>query len=163
MKKHASVIAAAVIIVLACFFLVQSFYVKQETTSPLGPGFWPKLLCIGIIILGVVDLTTELKRLDKRKDSEEKPTERGLLNWIKNHPDWSSWLLMLVYAISMKYLGFVLASIIYSFLQIYLFTFAVKRNYLLYALISICFPIAVYFVFINLFNLLLPTGFLGFM
>ena len=47
------------------------------------------------------------------------------------------------------------------FLQILLYTTTQKRNYVLYILVSIAIPSAVYFLFRNYFFLMLPKGILG--
>ena len=61
----------------------------------------------------------------------------------------------------MPLLGFMLSSILYMFAQMLLFVPAVyrtKRNVILFAGLSVAVPIAVYYLFVNVFYLLLPAG-----
>ena len=69
--------------------------------------------------------------------------------------------MMMAYVIGISLFGFLLPSIVYMFLQILLYTTAQKRNFVLYVIVSIVIPCAIYFLFRNYFFLMLPKGILG--
>ena len=75
--------------------------------------------------------------------------------------DWVSGILILVYVIAIYYIGFLIPSIIYMFLQILLYTTTKKRNWILYTILSLAIPAIIYFGFRNYFHLMLPAGILG--
>lgn len=67
----------------------------------------------------------------------------------------------MLYVVLIPLLGFTLSSILYMFAQMMLFVPAVyrtKRNIILFAALSIVVPVAVYYLFVNVFYLLLPAG-----
>ena len=156
--------AAVVVLAFAAFLFIASFFVKTSTVTTLGPEFFPRLISSVIFLLGLLNLRTAIRdyRFLKEHDKlvsagEKRPWKEVLLDNL----DWVSGALMLAYVVAIYYLGFLLPSIVYMFLQILLYTTNQKRNYVLYIVLSIVIPCAVYVLFRNYFHLMLPRGILG--
>lgn len=156
--------AAIVVLCAAVFLFVSSFFVKTSTVTTLGPEFMPRLISVVIFLLGLLNLktaTNDLRFLKQHGKLEPAGESHTLKQIFYDNLDWVSGALMMVYVICISLFGFLLPSIVYMFLQILLYTTAQKRNYVVYILLSIVIPCAVYFLFRNYFFLMLPKGILG--
>ena len=84
---------------------------------------------------------------------------RAITMKLKN---WAATLVLLfLYILLLDKLGFVVSSVLYMFIQMCLFVpaeFRSKKNYILFAVISLVLPVAVNLLFVNAFSLILPTG-----
>lgn len=164
LNNYKNIGAALVVLLIAVFLFVSSFFVKTSTVTTLGPEFMPRLISIVIFLLGLMNLRTAVRDfqfLKKNGKLEPAPPPRTPKEIFLNNLDWVSGALMMVYVISISIFGFLLPSIVYMFLQILLYTTTQKRNYGLYLIFSIVIPCAVYFLFRNYFFLMLPKGILG--
>ena len=164
LNNYKNVGAAIVVLLLAAFLFIASFFVETSTVTTLGPEFMPRLISVVIFLLGLLNLNTAIRDFKFLKDHghlepyEGKKTFKQLFY---DNLDWVSGVLMLVYVFSIGSLGFLVPSIVYMFLQILLYTTMGKRNYLVAILSSVLIPCAVYFLFRNYFFLMLPKGILG--
>lgn len=165
LKNYKNIIAGVVILVFAVVLFVASFYVDGAKPESVGTDFMPRLVAIGLFLLGIANLVSEinkfrfLKAHDRlEKKSETKKTWKEIFY---DNLDWVSGGLMLLYVWSIMSLGFLIPSVIYMFLQILLYTTTKKRNYILYIAVSVLIPVAIYLLFRNYFHLMLPKGILG--
>ena len=163
-RNYKNIGAAIVVLCYALFLFIESFYVQSSTVTTLGPEFMPRVTAIAIFLLGLLNLRSAIAdyRFLKKNDALELVgPKRSFREFFLDNLDWASGVLMMLYVIGIYYLGYLLPSIIYFFLQILLYTTNTKRNFILYILVSIAVPCAVYFLFRNYFHLLLPKGILG--
>ncbi|MFI8480109.1 tripartite tricarboxylate transporter TctB family protein [Pseudomonas sp. NPDC078700] len=70
-------------------------------------------------------------------------------------------LLMAGYLALLEPLGYLFASMLYGFLQILVLTKDAKRNYMMFAVLAVCSAAAFYYLFVQLFEISLPSGVLG--
>ena len=132
--------------------------------STLGPDFMPKVVSVGVFLLGCIYLIQSVRKYVQnpssgRDKNTKKKKSRGEL--FESNLDWVSAVLIMLYVLSMGKLGFVLSSILYLFSQMYLLSFREKRNHVVISLIAIFTPILIYYVFTRFFYLMLPRGPLG--
>lgn len=163
-KNYKNIGAAIVVLCFAVALFIASFYVESSTVTTLGPEFMPRVVAITIFLLGLLNLRTAIndyRFLKKNGKLEPKGPKKSFREIFLDNLDWASGILMMVYVIAIYHFGFLLPSIIYMFLQILLYTTNTKRNFVLYIIVSIVIPCAVYFLFRNYFHLLLPKGILG--
>ena len=156
--------AAIVVLLIAVFLFIASFFVETSTVTTLGPEFMPRLIAVIIFLLGLLNLNTAIRDFKFLKKNGKLIPYEGAKTWKEkfyDNLDWVSGGLMLVYVFSIGTFGFLLPSIIYMFLQILLYTTMNKRNYVLYIVVSIVIPSTIYFLFRNYFFLMLPQGILG--
>ena len=65
------------------------------------------------------------------------------------------------YVLLMKPVGFIITSAVYLFLQMLILCPKEKRNSILFAVISVVCAVAIYYIFRNGLNVMLPAGILG--
>ena len=146
LNNYKNVGAAIVVLLLAAFLFIASFFVETSTVTTLGPEFMPRLISVVIFLLGLLNLNTAIRDFKFLKDHGQLEPYEGKKTFKQLFYD---------------NLGFLLPSIVYMFLQILLYTTMGKRNYLVAILSSVLIPCAVYFLFRNYFFLMLPKGILG--
>ncbi|MGE4283317.1 MAG: tripartite tricarboxylate transporter TctB family protein [Clostridia bacterium] len=148
------------------FFLVYGLSMfgmasKIENTgiTSLGAGFVPTLVSVVIVILSIIVIAGAVVSLKIEKKSGEQETKKPSVD-VKGVI--ATIVLLAAYAILLKPVGFIIASIIYMFLQMYLLAPQItKKKLILYAVISIVTPFIVNYIFIKFFTLMLPSGILG--
>jgi len=159
------IIGSAFFAVFAVVLFILSFFVDTRTQTGVGPDFFPKIVAGLLFALSLMDLYTGIKnyRYQKANGQLLPPNEakKSFKEWCLDNLDWVSGVLILVYVIGIYFLGFLLPSIVYMFLQILLYTTTKKRNRWIAVIVSIVVPAAVYFLFRNYFHLMLPAGILG--
>ncbi len=69
--------------------------------------------------------------------------------------------LIAVYAVCMKSVGFIISTFVYMMLQMMVLKEG-KKNWVLMIGASLIMSIGIYFIFVNLFDILLPAGVLDF-
>lgn len=151
-KNLASNIVNLVLLLMGVGLFISAQGIETGAAMAQGGDFMPKL-CSGIwMVLGILLFLFGLR---------EKPAEGGGQVSLKGFG--ATLALLLVYVLLLKPVGFVITSIVYLFLQMCLFVPAEKRtkkNYILFAVISVVMPFAVNWLFVNVFALILPAGIL---
>jgi len=157
--------AAIFIVFFGIMLFISSFFIQRRTSTGLGPDFFPRLIAIVIVLLGGIELVNAVKGYKfLEKNGKLIPIEarkKSLKDLFYDNLDWVSGALIVVYVIGIYYLGFLLPSVIYMFVQILLYTTNKKRNYILYSALSIIIPAVIYYTFRSYFHLMLPVGILG--
>ena len=152
-KNLASNIVNLVVLIMGVALFISAQGIETGAAMAQGGDFMPKL-CAGIwVALGILLFLFGLR---------EKPEEGGKSQVsIKGFA--ATMVLLFVYILLLKPVGFVITSIVYLFLQMCLFVPAEKRtkkSYILFAVISVVVPFAVNWLFVNVFALILPAGIL---
>lgn len=163
-KNYKNLGAAIFVLVFAVALFIASFFVESSTVTTLGPEFMPRLTAVLIFLLGLLNLRSAIRDflfLKRNGKLEPAGPKRSMKEIFLDNLDWVSGALMMAYVICISLFGFLLPSIVYMFLQVLLYTTAQKRNYILYIIVSIVVPCAIYFLFRNYFFLMLPKGVLG--
>ena len=109
----------------------------------------------GMLLLSVIELTKSFGLLGKI--AIDKITVKVKKNYLCVT---LSLVLSLCYVLSLPSLGFVIASALYLFLQMWLFAPKNDRRMFLLLAISITVSVAIYFIFRVMLNLMLPNGIL---
>lgn len=128
---------------------------KIEVGAAMGQGgdFMPKLCSTIWLIIAILLFVFGLRAPDTGK-GEASVSVKGFVITL---------LLLFAYVLLLKPIGFVITSIVYMFIQMMLFVPAElrsKKNYIIFAIVSVVLPIAVNLLFVNVFSLILPTGIL---
>lgn len=164
MKKY-PIIEPIIVILIGVGVIISSFFIKVVVTSiSIGPDFMPRLLGIFMVILGIC-LVPEAVKKQKAVAAEAAPTGEkvrtpfSFKQFYEKNLHMFAWLLMLLYGLSMKPLGFLFSSIIYLFVGMVMLTGKKKkRNWWAIVLISLIVPTVIYIVFRQKFYLMLPVG-----
>lgn len=151
-KKARETLISNAFMLVGIFIYLQANNIEPLMKNELGSGYFPKVVALAIIILSLLNLLLSL-----RKEHEEKVKEKGdLLGGL------STIVLIGIYSILYQKVGFLIGTSVYLFIQILILSPKEKRNILVFATISILFPIFVYYVFTRLINMPLPKGLFGF-
>lgn len=72
MEKKKSIILSVLFVLFGCFcyYLATKFLVTKDP-GRLGPDFWPKMLCILIIVFSVADIVITLMKKETRNSTEK--------------------------------------------------------------------------------------------
>ncbi|MFV0441428.1 MAG: tripartite tricarboxylate transporter TctB family protein [Lachnospirales bacterium] len=138
-----------VLIIIGVALFVSSQSIETGATMSKGGDFMPKL-CTGIwVVLSLLLFISEYK---KKEELDSITSLKSLL---------LTAMLLFLYIGLLKIFGFVIMSMIYLFIQIFLFlpdNKKSKKQYVIIGAISIISPILVNWLFVNVFSLILPTG-----
>lgn len=132
----------------------------KDVPGQVGPEVFPQVIGVVIAILSfalILMALSEIKQ-DQALGIQEEIKKDSLF-------DLKSVLLtmalLVIYVFLIPSLGFVIAGILYLFLQmIVMSNKPTPKQFVLYAVISIILPFVVYSIFVNVFNLMLPAGLL---
>lgn len=154
-NKQRDILCSAIFLVFGIGMFYLSFGIKHRITSDVGSGYVPKFIAICIIAAAGAKLILSLK--DKSTSSGKKEaSEFDLPGGI------GTVALMLMYMMALEPVGFILSSAVYLFLQILLMSNKDNRKPVLFAVISIVLPVAVYALFNYVIKMPLPKGVFGF-
>ena len=115
------------------------------------------LMSIAIIIEGYrkVKSGTEGDPVKEGQEESEDPEKE-----VSYRPVILSFILMAVYVAVMPIVGFLITTIVYMFLQMMILSSKPERRWLLFAVISVVATSIIYYMFRNVFYIMLPTGLL---
>lgn len=123
--------------------------VQTGSAMAQGGDFMPKLLTTIWMILSVLLFLTGIR--EPQKDSGSVNVKKLI----------ATMALLFLYLFLLKPVGFMIASILYTFIQMLLFVpreDKSKKSYLIFAVVAVVIPIAVNLIFANVFSLILPEG-----
>ena len=172
-KIRQDIIMALVVLAVAVFLIIITTKITGRLrTEEVGPRFTPFLVAIGMASLSFMQLVLSLVKLRKERKKEKEATD--LLNKEKPLEKKSGfsyflfdkyghlfvWVVMLVCSLAMTQIGFILSAIIIMFVTMYTMCPDGQHNFIAFVVTSIGVPIIVYFVFVRIFFLMLPVGYL---
>ena len=135
-------------IVLVIFSIIGFVYAKATSTPStvgLASNTYPQFLFICLAICGVVLVATSLSK--DMENAEIKTNWRALLPVVG---------VLLVYVLIFDHVHFIASSIIFTGLEMYLFG---EKRWKVIALVSIIAPVTIYFLFTQVFSIMLPSSF----
>ena len=156
MSKRTELLTAFVFAIIGVYMVFSSQSMTAKIANDIGPGFVPKLVGIGFILLSISKVLFTLNAKAKTV-KKSKPENRVML--IKGL---ATIALFSVYVVTFKYLGFILTSILYLFFEILILKWEGQKflsNLKTTVLVSVLVPTAIYFFFTVVLDLMLPSGF----
>ena len=132
---------------------------KPGKSGDYGPGFLPIVIgCLTIFLSGALLFTTwwgMRKKMTEQKTTEIFPPHYKSIIF--------SIILMIAYMAALQPLGFVISSSVYCVLQMIIMSSkkTTRKRLAFYAIISIGLMVGINYIFVNLFDLMLPAGVLG--
>ncbi|MBR4323607.1 tripartite tricarboxylate transporter TctB family protein [Treponema sp.] len=151
--KKANIISAIVGMAVSALAFGYTFTFKKFKNVPVGPEFFPRALALLLFICCLVLLLTNLKTNQRNK---EKAPTLSLFNKDMQKAALSL-LLIILYAISWNFLGFLIATPIALFAMIFILG---KRNYKMMAAVSLGMTALVFCAFKFLLGIEMPLGFI---
>ncbi len=151
-KKISETIVNIVLVLFGAALWVTAQNIEVGAAMGQGGDFMPKLCSSIWMVLSILILVFGLRTPDA--GGKDSVSIKGLI---------STLVLLFVYILLLKPIGFVITSIVYMFVQMMLFVpaeYRNKKNYIIFAVVSVVLPVAVNLLFANVFSLILPTGIL---
>ncbi len=156
MNKKKELAVGVVFLMLGLGMLFMSFAMQPVIENDIGPGFLPKIVGIGFMVLSVMKLIlTFAGQSHEAGSSGEKPAYgKGFLTVV----------IFTMYVLTFKSLGFLISSTLYLFIEITLLKYDgenMMKGLKSTGLIALLVPAIVYFFFTGVLDLVLPAGILG--
>jgi putative tricarboxylic transport membrane protein len=128
----------------------------EEASGRIGPGAWPKLILLLLLASALWGLVSSALRGPTQQSTEPNETE-ALIRPPEIYPAlvWLAVAATIGYLVVMPFIGFFLATIIYSFVLIYIGHY---RRLSHAALISVAIAFAFTFMFMRVVYVALPVG-----
>lgn len=156
-KKCKDLILGVVMLLFSGFYLFNAQQIKTRpklTPSYASARIVPTLLGILLAALSVLCIIQGVKKLRQPDDGvSAQKADKGDVIAVA-----LTFAVIIGYTMILQPLGFCLATMIYLFLQMNILAPTAKRNYLLFAIVSIVFTFFVFFAFRVGLQQLLPRG-----
>lgn len=154
-NKTRDLLCSVIMLAFGIVMFVLSLNIPHKIPTDVGSGYVPKFVAICIMAVAAVQLILTLTRRSADDNKKEKLFDdaKGGIATI---------VLMTVYMLIFKPVGFICSSAIYLFAQIMLLSDNTNRKPLLFAAIAILLPIAVDALFVFVIKMPLPKGIIGF-
>ena len=151
LKKYGDFIAGLCGMALAAYIFITGYQIGLAEGKDFGAGFLPKLVATGLFICCAILTYRGFKTMYtvKAEQSEYKKNYLGA---------YGIFIMMVIYALCMKPVGFVISSAVFLFCAILLATKRENWKPIMFAVISVVLVLAVYFVFKDIFGIRLPNG-----
>lgn len=156
---------------LALFSMVYFYFSFAITTfkgsgaTPLDSRFMPQFWGISLFILSILLILRafrEKKIVSKEMDNQVKYKFSIKNIFYNNYEVILTFLLIAMYILFLKTIGFIVMSIGYIFLQVLILTSSKKKNYMAISIMAVFFAVGLDFLFVRNLHVLLPKGILGF-
>lgn len=160
LNKYRDVICGSVIMICAVILFIATFSIKSLLGMNPGPEFMPRLASV-LLFLVAAGITVEGLENIKHHVVEEVSPEEAACRKAGNRKVLLSAILIGFYVFSLETLGFVISTLIYEFCQMIILTpVGKKKNYVLFAVITVVSTVFFYVVFTRFLYLMLPVGLL---
>lgn len=164
-RKYSDVYAGGFLLVLSIVMFISTFSIQALTDSRVGADFMPKIIAVLIAILSISIIVNGFRRKDEIVRDEQEVS--SLENEVESKNDKSYLLviisvaLMFIYLFLIPILGFLISTTAFLLIQMLLFSEWKAKNIILYLIISIIASTLIYYLFRNVFYVMLPSGILG--
>lgn len=158
-KKYGDFVVSIFFMVLSIAMIIMAQRLPKSKVMDIGPDFMPTVIGVLILVLSVILLISTIRSF-KAKAAELEGVEPEKYDYPRVI---ISFLLVLVYAFVLKNVGFIICTLVYLPIQMFVLSPEDKRSkkdIILYLVIDVIFTIAVYFLFRYGFKILLPAGIL---
>lgn len=150
-KKAADFWIGVIVIAISIFFFIEAGKMPTQTRG-IGPGDYPRVVCVMLFILGIVQVvkilaTSGLPRVDWKNVQTRYLLRAGIMV-----------VATYLYYKLLKPVGFPIVTPIYAWGSMMLFGYKHKIKA---AIICIVFSVVIYLLFTKVFMVMLPGGFLS--
>lgn len=156
-KKYGDMIVGGFFMILSAGMMIMAKMLPKSTIMDIGPDFMP--MCIGLVtfVLAAALAFLNLKNL-KMRTAEAEKMEKEELDYKRML---TSFMLILVYVYLLQPVGFIVTTILYLPLQMYVLApdeKKTKKDIIQLTVISVIFTFVVFFLFRYGFKIILPAG-----
>ena len=156
-KKYGDIVISVFFMALSAVMIYAATLLPKSTVMEIGPDFMPTVVGIVTLILSTALLVISLKGLKTRVAEVEAnpPAECDYKRML------ISLILILVYVFALKPIGFIVTTLVYLPIQMYVLADAEhrgKKDIITLLIIDVIFTFAVFFLFRYGFKIVLPQG-----
>ena len=159
-KKYSDIYAGGLILIIGAVLLAASFFVPRGAAVTIGSDFMPKVTCGLMMVLGLWILKEGLNSVKKCDGNDEKDSGIKEVHYKELI---ISVVLLFAYMLFLVPVGFLIMTTVYIGAQATVLAPAEKKNPVKFTLIGLVAAVAIYFIFRNVFILMLPVGVLSFL
>jgi len=152
-NKTRDIICGILFFALGVFMFQQSKGIAPIIAKEMGSGFVPKIVAIVFMCLSTLLIVFSLLSKENTGSAKSSDDIKGGLMTI---------LALVAYVSFFNMLGFLVATALYLFVQITILSTEQNRKLPLFGAVSVITPLIIYFLFVNGFGLILPSGILPF-
>lgn len=156
-KKYGDIVISIFFMALSVVMIYAATLLPKSTVMEIGPDFMPTVVGIVTLILSTALLIISLKGLKSRVAEVEAnpPAECDYKRML------ISLVLILIYVFVLKPVGFIVTTLVYLPIQMYVLADAehrTKKDVIMLLIIDVVFTFAVFFLFRYGFKIVLPQG-----
>lgn len=156
-KKYGDIVISIFFMALSAVMIYAATLLPKSTVMEIGPDFMPTVVGVVTFILSTALLIISLKGLKSRVAEAEAnpPAECDYKRML------ISLVLILIYVFALKPVGFIVTTLIYLPIQMYVLADAEhrgKKDIIMLLIIDVVFTFAVFFLFRYGFKIVLPQG-----
>ena len=137
-------------------FSIRALKIGSGSTSFVGSGFMPRLVAIGMVILSLTIMWQSWKKLKSAQVDTDNQDSCSFKE--KYLPVVVSVGLLVAYIAFMEMLGFVVMTAVYLCGQMFILATPEHRRPVLFVVISVVSALAIYYTFVEVFQLMLPEN-----
>jgi hypothetical protein len=155
-KKYWDLTSGIFLFLFSIALFIGAQNVKTLSISSIGSGTFPSFIAV---ILAIVSVAIIVGGAKKARGPDEKSAKGG-----EKQRFWAvlaTFAIMALYALLMPKVGFIITTMVYLFLQMYIMAAKEHQKPILFGIISIVTSVSVYYMFVKIFSLMLPAGILG--
>lgn len=156
-SKYKDTITGAILIIGSIFVFIASYSIKSIGVSNVGARFFPQMCSVAIFILASILVLQDIKRNKGVKDNAL--IREGNMQQAKNLV--FSYGVLFLSILFLRPLGFLISANFYLISNFIFLTPKEKRNYLFIILFSILTSNVIYWTFLKVFRVMLPSGIIG--
>lgn len=157
-KKFGDIVVGIFFAVVGAAMIILAKALPKSKVMEIGPDFMPTVigtvilvLALALLFLSVKNFKMHVKELEASNYKDTSDYKRVIL----------SILLVLVYVLTMKPIGFIITTLVYLFLQMYVLApeeNRTKKDVITLLIIDVVFTFIVFFLFRYGFKIVLPAG-----
>lgn len=156
-KKYGDLVVSIFFMAISAVMIYAAKLLPKSKVMDIGPDFMPIVIGIITFILATVLLVLSLKNMKQKiADAEASPAEN--CDYVRMI---LSTILILIYVFTLKPIGFLITTMVYLPLQMYVMGNSEqrgKKNIITYIVTSVIFTFVVFFLFRYGFKIVLPAG-----
>lgn len=164
MKRFSDIISGSVILLVSAILFYGTTQIRViASMEGLTSRFFPRIVVGVMAVLGLLILVRGIKaaRVSVSAEEDHADSSKGITTGTRCVIE--TLIAIFVYVFLMEPVGFLITTVLYLFVQMLILAPSpiTKKNYLLFAMISLISSIGIYLLFTRVFYLLLPAGILG--
>lgn len=156
-KKYGDIVISLFFMALSALMIFAATLLPESTVMEIGPDFMPIVVGVVTLLLSAALLVLSLARFKSHAAEVDAnpPAECDYKRML------TSLILVLIYVFALKPLGFIVTTLLYLPVQMYVLADAehrTKKDVLLLLVIDVIFTFVVFFLFRYGFKIVLPQG-----